>query len=170
MTVKSIFLTSLVVPLLVLSTSAFADKQAENQQLMMTIRVLEINEPGLPDPVIKVLAAPTVTTRSGRYAQFLCGGEFAVPGDKEFTGFGLNVKLKPGTITLKKKGNKTVKTVRVDLRISHSSLQQSEKIEFQINSTSSRIIKVVQLDKKERIPYGKSGNQFVELTISEFTE
>ncbi len=170
MTCKSIFLTGFVVPLLVLTTSLFAEKQAEEQQLMMTIRVIEINETGLPDPVVKVLAAPTITTLSGRSAQFLIGGEVAIPGDKELTGFGLSVKLKTGTITLKKKGNKTLKTVRVDLQISHSSLQQSEKVEFQINSTSSRIIKVVQLDKKERIPYGKSGNQFVELTISEFTE
>lgn len=170
MTVKSIFLTGFVVPLLVLSASAFAEKQAEEQQLMMTIRVLEINETGLPEPVVKVLAAPTITTLSGRSAQFSSGGESVISVDNEFIGFGLSVKLKPGTITLKKKGNKTVKTVRVDLQISHSSLQQSEKVEFQINSTSSRIIKVVQLDKKERIPYGKSGNQFVELTISEVTE
>lgn len=170
MTIKSIFLTGLVVPLLVLSTSVFADKQAEEQKLMMTIRVLEINEPGLPDPVIKVLAEPSLCTLSGNPIQFITGGEIMVPGDKKFTGCGLNVKLKPGTITLKKKGNKTVKTVRVDLQISHSSIQQSEKVEFQINSTSSRIIKDVQLDKKESIPYGKSGNQFVELTICEFTE
>jgi len=168
MTVKSIFLTGFVVPLLVLSTSAFADKQAEEQKLMMTIQVLEINDNGLPDPVIKVLAAPTLVTHRGIPVQFLSGGEFKVPGDKDLTGLGLNVKLKPGPITLEKKGNKTVKTVRVDLRISHSSLQQSEKVEFQIDSTSSRIIKVFQLDKKERIPYGNSGNQFIELTISEW--
>ncbi len=180
MTVKPIFLTGFVIPLLVLSASAFAEKQAEEQQLMMTIRVIEINETRLPEPVVKVLIDSEIPVDEGKAALFSHGDGISAlfyRGDgikasryKEATGSLIEMEFKWRATKQKKLDSKTTKTVRLDLNITYEWVVESEDCEFQLEKTSSLIIKDVQLDKKERIPYGKSGNQFVELTISEFTE
>ncbi len=181
MTRKSILLTGIVVPLLVLSASAFAEKQAEErQQLLQKVRLLEINETGLSEPVVRVLVDSEIPVDEGKPALFshgdgkstlfYRGNGINATRYKEPTGSLVEMECKWRTTKQKKLDSKTTKTVRLDLNITYEWVVESEDCEFQLEKTSSLIIKDIELGKKERFPYGKSGNQFIELTISELTE